>query len=160
MRTLEEIKKYLMPDKLTDSEIAKALECHRHIGKETCDSCPLQGVSMCSFVLINEVYNRFNRLQAENRAKDYFEKLVPKQKEIIDKQEAEIERYKKYYFAHEYDKWEKEIKSEAYKECIEKAKSEIDSQAHSRSLEASGERFRIHKILDNLLKELAGEDDA
>ena len=52
----------------------------------------------------------------------------------------------------------KNIKAEAYKECIEKAKSEIDSQAHSRSLEASGERFRIHKILDNLLKELESEN--
>ncbi len=51
-------------------------------------------------------------------------------------------------------------KAEAYKECIEKAKSEIDSQSHSRSLEASGERFRIHKILDNLLKEMVGEDNA
>jgi hypothetical protein len=52
----------------------------------------------------------------------------------------------------------KHYKTKAYKECIEKAKSEIDSQAHSRSLEAGGERFRIHKILDNLLKELVGED--
>ncbi len=49
------------------------------------------------------------------------------------------------------------IKTEAYKECVEKAKREIDRQPHSKSLEASGERFRIIKILDNLKKEMIGE---
>ena len=52
-----------------------------------------------------------------------------------------------------------EIKAEAYKECIEKVKKEIDRQPHSRSLEASVERARIIKIFDNLLKEMVGEDN-
>ena len=53
-----------------------------------------------------------------------------------------------------------EIKVEAYKECVEKVKKEIDCQPHSRSLEASGERFRIIKILNNLLKEMVGDNSA
>ena len=54
-------------------------------------------------------------------------------------------------------KFREEIKAAAYKECIEKVKEEIYRQPHSRSLEASGERARIIKIFDNLLKELVGE---
>jgi hypothetical protein len=64
---------------------------------------------------------------------------------------------KKFALIRNFDEWQTTIKAEAYKECIEKAKNEIDTQPHSRSLEASGERFRIHKILDNLLKELVGD---
>ena len=35
---------------------------------------------------------------------------------LINRQKAEVERYKRYYYRHEYDKWEKEIKTEAYQE--------------------------------------------
>ena len=50
------------------------------------------------------------------------------------------------------------IKSEAYKECIEKVKSEIYQQPHSKGMEETRERYRIMQILDNLLKELKGTD--
>ena len=42
--------------------------------------------------------------------------------DLINRQKSEIERYKRYYYRHEYDKWEKHIKAEAYKEFAEKLK--------------------------------------
>ena len=36
--------------------------------------------------------------------------------DLINRQKAEIKRYKRYYYRHEYDKREKEIKTEAYQE--------------------------------------------
>lgn len=39
---------------------------------------------------------------------------------LINRQKAEVERYKRYYYRHEYDKWEKEIKTGAYKEFAER----------------------------------------
>ena len=129
----------------TDAEIVKALECcaensaSRHFIL-TYRGTPLSLLLKDALNLINRQDEELNRLQAENeRLKEQFHYL-----------DIECERLEK----------ENEIvKSEAYKECIEKVKSEIDSQSHSRSLEASGERFRIHKILDNLLKELVGGID-
>jgi hypothetical protein len=124
---------------MTDSEIVKAKELIKKLEEaynayyDTSKGMPydidatLRETAICLENSLNEI----NHLQAEN------------------------ERLKK--------GWRADViltadaKAEAYKECIEKAKSEIDSQSHSRSLEASGERFRIHKILDNLLKELVGE---
>ena len=42
--------------------------------------------------------------------------LIRKSLDLINRQKAEVERYKRYYYRHEYDKWEKEIKTGAYKE--------------------------------------------
>lgn len=36
--------------------------------------------------------------------------------DLINRQKAEIKRYKRYYYRHEYDEREKEIKTEAYQE--------------------------------------------
>lgn len=134
-----------MPDKkLTDNEIIKALEC---CVKEThtCLECPYTEFGQCEFLVMKDALDLINRLQAEN------ERLKEK-----------CEMWDKTVFAKSLEEWLEfcdNFKAEAYKECIEKAKNEIDSQSHSRSLEASGERFRIHKILDNLLKELVGGEN-
>ena len=42
--------------------------------------------------------------------------LIRKSLDLINRQKAKVERYKRYYYRHEYDKWEKEIKTEAYQE--------------------------------------------
>lgn len=59
-----------------------------------------------------------------------FSKDVAFLKDLIKRQEAEIERlqteadrYKRYYFNHEYDKLIAEAKSEAIKECTKELKS-------------------------------------
>ena len=165
-----------MPDKkLTDSEIVKALECHRHIGKETCDSCPLQGVGMCSFVLINEVYNRFNRLQAENEmlGRDVFTYEIrwakatannEKLQNAIDEQDIEIARLYKdieklnirlrkteHQFA-DIGKMHSVIKAEAYKEFWK------ELHKLGRLPEDITDKFAVgHSAIDNLLKELVGD---
>ena len=139
--------------KLTDNEIKKALECCI-IQCSVCQQCPLLPIKdnrgKCYTNLKKQTLDLINRLQAENRAKDYFEKLVPKQKEIIDKQETEIERLKNQVICigNECDAYKDiletsvtEAKAEAYKECIEKVK------AHFKH------RFYSVSELDNLLKE-------
>lgn len=101
--------------------------------------------------------------------------------DLINRLQEENERYKRYYFNHEYDKWEKEIKAEAYKECIEKVKEEIN-QALESNYKARAERENkdinlylddlfwnycsgkidclrgLDDFCDKLLKELVGED--
>lgn len=149
-----------MPDKkLTDSEIINTLneaEGMEHVALYCANG---KDENMKSIPMV-DIINLINRLQAD---KEYYKKNRDKYQDDVmflskqcDELQAENERLKK--------GWRADViltadaKAEAYKECIEKAKSEIDRQSHSRSLEASGERFRIHKILDNLLKEIIGED--
>ena len=135
-----------MPDKkLTDSEIVKALECCCE--NNNCNGCPLDYLifsSECASKLAINSLDLINRLQAEN---ERLKCCVKTEDEVRTIANATIQAGIKI------------IKAEAYKECIEKVKEEIYRQRHSRSLEASGERARIIKILDNLLKELVGEKD-
>ena len=132
-----------MPDKLTDSKIVKALsnmtygghycaKCKYDNGKGE-DRCGLKGCKIARYAL-----DLINRLQAEN--------------ERLNKDKENLA----YSFANAVGQ-KMTAKAEAYTECIEKAKEEIYHQPHSRSLETSGERARIIKIFDNLLKELVGE---
>ena len=59
--------------------------------------------------------------------------VVPRNEvEVI---EEERDRYKKYYFRHEYDKWEAEIKQEGYKEIFEEIKKLLDTYSSSRCLQ-------------------------
>ena len=151
-----------MPDKLTDKELIKAMAATIERLQADCENYKQvaehqQSVTMDRGFEIKRLKEEIENLQAENeRLKNIlicFMGALGKVRNIDD-----IESISQIPIMTELNKGIRaEIKAEAYKECIGKAKSEIDSQAHSRSLEASGERFRIHKILDNLLKELVGE---
>ena len=104
-----------MPDKLTDKEIVKALECAI---RNDCDC-------NCVFLLPNkvqDVLDLINRLQAEN------ERL---------KTQLYLEKYT--------DVAKKKIKAEAYKEFAERLIPMIDDGY-------------VADIIDNLLKELKGND--
>ena len=129
-----------MPDKLTDSEIVKALECCKYEYDTKCELCCYNFYSRtgCRSELRRNALDLINRLQAENeRLKDYNENLLTANtslsNEILD------------------------AKTEAYKESIEKVKeklrdiAKIDWQDNYYYL--IGEAF-----FDNLLKELVGED--
>ncbi len=149
-----------MPDKkLTDNEIIKAYElCFAEKGtKQTCGKCPYHKFGkLCKVRRDRDALDLINRLQAENERLKPFEDKIAEFKSHIRVEDMLV-------FASSLEEWLEfcdNLKAEAYKKCIEKAKNEIESQSHSRSLEASGERFRIHKILDNLLKELVGDDNA
>ena len=82
--------------------------------------------------------------------------------EMVNCLQAEKERYKKYYFQHEYDKWEKEIKAEAYKECIEKIKAESSScVATNHGIVVAGSRtYTISEVaLYKIEKELESKNN-
>lgn len=154
-----------MDKNLTDNEIVKALECAI---RNDCDC-------NCVFLLPNkvqDVLNLINRLQAEkwklqkeisDLKNGYFQKRYEENEHLelmgLRKGYSDAAKMRDYFQLKAMNLEEdiKTTKAEAYKECIEKVKREINSQSHSRSLEASRERFRIYKILDNLLKELEGD---
>ena len=71
--------------------------------------------------------------------------------DLINHQKSEIERYKRYYYQHEYDKWEKQIKAEAYKEFAERLKKE--------TLSDRGYDILQQGTIDNILKEMVGEEE-
>lgn len=133
--------------KFTDDEIIEALECH--INAEDCVGCEMFG--RCDEIILT--------------------KLVL---DLINRQKSEIERYKRYYYQHEYDKWEKQIKTKAIKEFAERLKGEIKrekesgdellSEIYDRDVQmnAEGEKMAfdsVEQIVDNLFKEMVGEEE-
>jgi hypothetical protein len=128
--------------KLTDNEIKKALECCYYQNNVIVRKINTVGednkIESISEITIADIVNLINRLQAEN------ERLLTENHSLAIVQEGFKDMYKI-------------AKAEAYKECIEKVKSEIYQQPHSKGMEETRERCRIMQILDNLLKELVGE---
>ena len=148
-----------MPNKLTDAEIKKALECWSKVAcEENCEKCSI-GANNCLQLNLEEI-----------------------SLDLINRQQAEIERLnKEAQMADGYaEALEERAKAEAYKECIEKVKTEI-KQALESNHKAKHEHIKKHyyrlscdflatvrgKIdalsgldyfLDNLYKELVGED--
>ena len=150
-----------MPDKkLTDSEIVKALECYKSVDDND--------ITTTSFktILLKEVYLLINRLQAEN--KNLQEKNSNLTSDLTSLQndltslKAENERLEKGWKADAIRWIITDAKADAYKECIEKVYKFIcDTQnwgvLHREFLE-NGECYWLKQKLDNLLKELVGED--
>jgi archaellum component FlaC len=132
-----------MPDKLTDSEIVKALdEAELFLRNRVMDGMSLKlneydiGTLRNISQLCAKAYDEINRLQAENEdIKFLYENLKEEHLEII--------------------KAIKHTKTEAYKECIEKVKE----NSNKREWVCSGALVQRdctipEKTLDNLLKEL------
>ena len=153
---------------MTDNEIKKALECcikSSHFGECFENQCPLVSEKGCKVgkeTLYPYTLDLINRLKAENKSQSIMIKMlkgsIEDYKNSYINQKAEIERLKESLnielenFATEYDN---KIKAEAYKECIEKVKEEINKHSYG----------VLHKIvinykLDNLLKEKVDEDNA
>ena len=107
----------------------------------------------------NKVYNEANRLIAfqRDRRDEEIEELhrqitgldiaLKAMRGAANSYKAESERYKRYYYRHEYEKWEKEIKTEAYQEF---AKFLIDKS--SKGL------LRTSRLPD-YVKEMVGEEE-
>ena len=123
-----------MPDKLTDLEIVKALECCSKPVSENCKECPLCSTDCMEVDIEKLALDLINRLQAENERLD---RTVKEYAYLYDK-------HMNTPFNH--------IKAEAYKEFAERLKEEsyerIDLTAY---VEVSD--------INNLLKELVGEDN-
>lgn len=109
-------------------------------------SCPQLG---------DEHYGEWGALNFSQR------RTIKRMLEYIDAQDKEIERLKA-YIKNNGSGWGlvshlefcRNLKAEAYKECIEKAKEELcDWVGADNSISYS----RITRVLDNLLKEMEGE---
>ena len=126
-----------MPDKKpTDNEIKKALECCCGI-EHDCDKCPYEENNECGELngILKDALDLINRLQAENER-------LKKANEMF----ADI------------GKMYSEIKSEAHQEFAERLKTEY---AKGMNWFKKKESYYVDVgDIDNLLKELVGEDNA
>ena len=117
-----------MPNNLTDAEIKKALECCASVDDGCSIDCPLYGGDdSCFQTLLKPTLDLINRKTTRLR-----------------KVEHQLDDALKMYNT---------IKAEAYKECIEKAKSQCNKipQYHFNLL-------NVELYLDNLLNELVGDE--
>ena len=144
-----------MPDKLTDNEIKKALELCL---KNECDKCPFNLSEVCQIDLMKLLFDLINRLQAENErlkfvrtrdAQRYNEKISDQAHTnciLIDLHSNAIKEVK------ELEDRLKTAKAEAYEEFAERLKENSIATF-------SFEGFVLVEEIDNLLKELVGEDN-
>ena len=132
-----------MDKNLTDNEIIKALECCNK-NECDCDNCPLGDDGDCGVTLIKFSYDLINCLQAEN------ERL----RKSIDKADAQLSEYDD-YIAQKQAELVK-AKAEAYKEFAERLKKELFYKCGDINY---SETCDTRKLIDNLLKEMVGEDD-
>ena len=150
-----------MPDKLTDSEIIKALGiCSKSTNgcshnKYTCKDCYLNGQPMCSAVLIQDTIDLINRLQEKNL--NLTSDLTSLQNDLTSLK-AENEKLKKSneMFA-DIGKLYSEIKAEAYKEFAEELKKKMVKHNFKYADTLFSANVATAPMVDNLLKELVGE---
>ena len=126
---------------LTDNEIMSAFknclfECDAETQRQICENCPYYKYEDCTELLVQDLFNLFNRQDAE-----------------IESLKAEVERLNTYLdvIGYSTDK----IKAEAYKECIENIKEEYADLMKFGYADISVDG--LFKKLDNLLNELVGE---
>ena len=137
-----------MPDKkLTDAEIVKACKDCLHY-----DAC--KGTYSSAKGDEDILYEFDGEMYAESGCEDF------KDKDLINRLQAENERLKVEY--EESQKRNSDLvnafqgyKAEAYKECIEKLKKLMEGWG---DLEYYSEAIKAETDLDNLLKELVGEN--
>ena len=170
---------------VTDKEIIKALECcgKNHITGSTdaCEHCFLQNSAMCVTELIYKALDLINRQQAEiEKHKNNCESCGAKtrvcienlQNNIAEKQ-AEIERLQKHSkkvletcsrVTKANDERNNDIfqgaievvRAEAIKEFAERLKLKVDIDL-CEAIECSEYLYNLPKLIDNLVKEMVGE---
>ena len=161
-----------MPDKkLTESEIVKALEiCAGITPSAGCSDCPQQylGLSVvgCQIELLKNVLDLLNRQEEKIKLLEKYQTEFLKERLKTEELEERLGEVKEDYTRACAERdvniiTNKFIKAEAYKECIKKVKEKanksewVSSGVHLRTEYTIGEN-----TLDNLLKELVGEDNA
>ena len=115
-----------MPDKLTDSEIKKALEWCEQFE----DNVVLYGKSVKKITLalqtmqiIKQALKNHNRLQEQLETYESRNKALRTERNRLNEEIKDLRKVVVEDYATEYDN---KIKAEAYKECIEKVKEIID----------------------------------
>jgi vacuolar-type H+-ATPase subunit I/STV1 len=174
---------------MTDIDIVKALECcNKPVGKNSCEDCPFHhSQGRCTENMLTNALDLLNRQQAEienleykllgvmhfvdkwlngaeleqdeiNRAVVMREKTL----QIVEKQQAEIERLKE-----KYDRTMTSLKAvlderadhtEAIKEFAEKVKAKCDYMNDYYGLDYGWAIDRIYEEVDDIVKEMVGED--
>ena len=128
---------FLIPDKITDNEIAKALECC--MNEKTCKNCAYNG-RPCMTPLKRDALDLINRLQEENERllkecgnqstlwSNHFESIFETAKETI-KAEARKEFAERLLSCYEgFDKTNEVILFENLVKAIEDTKRELEKQ--------------------------------
>ena len=134
---------------MTDNEIIKALEiCIKSITYYECEKCPYYDDEneplICIGNLLTDVLDLINRLQAEN---ERLNGCVKSEEEVREIAKRTMEPLVKEITKEQIDTAVKLAKAEAYKEFAERLKEN-----------AFPLRFATNTEIDNLLKELVGED--
>ena len=121
--------------KLTDNEIIEALECCADwCGAISCWDCPLKDTGCIHFDKLKDVLDLINRQKAE----------IERLERLLDKADKDYTRCAKRFF------------KEGVKEFAENAKDELyDWVGAGKSISYS----RITKVIDNLVKEMVGEEN-
>ena len=140
-----------MPNKLTDNEIVKALECC--CGDNGCFGCPYTENHSCRLLRnpIKDALDLINRLQAEN--KELKKELA---KPILATKDLKVS-FERIYRIGEEKALVQALKAEAYKEFTERLKSEYAD--FDKKYEVILPE-NLNKAIDDLLKEKVGEDNA
>lgn len=173
-----------MPDKLTDSEIVKALDiCSKSTNgcshsKYSCEDCYLNGQPMCSAVLFQDTIDLINRLRADvenyKQIAEHQQSVtmdrgfeIKRLKEKIESLQAENERLRE-----KVKRWKENYESSQvvvgdFREIINEKCEEIKltkASAYKECIEKVKEIMRKYcgeiteDDLDNLLKKMDGED--
>ena len=158
---------------MTDNDIIKALECC--CKNNSCEGCPLDyftfSSSQCASELTIKSLDLINRQNAENKRLRKEVNLVSIQfqdlQERYEEAQTEIERLKGIFISPSKDPMDfcgvlcdyaeeliDKAKSEAYKEFAEMLKNEINIRTtYSREQDKN-----VMRMIDNLLKEMVGEE--
>ena len=155
-----------MPDKLTDKEIVKDFTEKTELIGSMSSVYLDEDKGLELYMAMRNILDLINRLQAENeRLRNDLaisKKETKRYKGSYKTANAENEKLKNAYQQCAYEREvflgeHEEIKTEAYKDCIEKVKKKyqiFENQAYAIN------PYALHGFLNNLLKELVGEDNA
>ena len=165
-----------MPDKLTDKEIANALECCLDVSDSTCKNCPLFNITnstmVCSKIATKFALDLINRLQEENE--ELVGNIDKLKAELFDKTEqlnVELQAMRgaanSYKAENEKLKKEKDEYAFLYDKHINTAFSHIKTEAYRefaiRLLALIGSvelpNLELKQHINNLLNELVGDDE-
>lgn len=160
--------------KYTDEEIIKALE-YCNVDRSECDKCVLKRICESypfHSAVAEYAFDLINRQKAEADSAKAKIKICA---EVIERQDTEIERLKECpKCVYEYDgevteycvqgpcpnfKTVEQIKTEAYKEFAEKLEEKLcDCRTVSDGEYCGFDCGDIHECIDDLLKEMVGEE--
>ena len=163
-----------MPDKLTDNEIIKALECCYTYDVLFCDKCPFQ--EECAEINLGQLaIDLINRLQAENESlkaevddwKAIAEGYQKQFEDCYERKQAEIENLQKNFEEASNDRFIYKIRWAKAEARVDKAKAEAYKEFAERlhkELRIYGAKDTFNKlvflnVVDKAKKELVGEDN-